>query len=183
MSEELLIRHCAPTLAGLKTAAVFSCRYESTDSLRKRIQMFNVRLRAKGIRIIPLRMTDGKALIYVYRPSRLCADLSHPDACRLLRQYGYVSEQPRQCVVHLIRRLREQEAFPHEIGLFLGYPPEDVEGFILHHAKSYQYSGLWKVYGNREEAKRMFDRYKKCTEVYLTHFSRGESIERLTVCR
>ena len=35
-----------------------------------------------------------------------------------------------RCIVKLIGRLQENEGFPHEIGLFLGYPPEDVLGFI-----------------------------------------------------
>lgn len=180
MSEELLVRHCAPTLAGLKTANAFSCPYESMQALQSRIRAFNVRLRAKGIRIVPLRAADGNALIYVYRPGMLSVDLSNRDAARLLQACGYGSSAP---VPRLIRRLREQESFPHEIGLFLGYPPEDVEGFMTHHAKAYKYSGLWKVYGNEEEAKRTFARYKKCTDVYMAHFSRGADVDRLTVSR
>ena len=33
MSEELLIRHCAPTLAGLKTGSLFVCAFESNASM------------------------------------------------------------------------------------------------------------------------------------------------------
>ena len=29
MPEELMIRHCAPTLAGLKTASLFACPYDT----------------------------------------------------------------------------------------------------------------------------------------------------------
>ena len=35
MSEELLVRHCAPTLAGLKTANLFACRFSDGDALRR----------------------------------------------------------------------------------------------------------------------------------------------------
>ena len=33
MSEDLIIKHCAPTLAGLKTGNIFNASYESEDEL------------------------------------------------------------------------------------------------------------------------------------------------------
>ena len=41
--------------------------------------------------------------------------------------------------------------FPHEIGLLLGYPPEDVSGFIENGGKNFLCSGYWKVYKGRQE--------------------------------
>lgn len=71
--------------------------------------------------------------------------------------------------------------FPHEIGLFLGYPPEDVCGFIENRAGGYKCVGEWKVYGDADKAKEIFAKYRKCTEVYCAQFAQGKSIERLTV--
>lgn len=53
-------------------------------------------------------------------------------------------------------------AFPHEIGLFLGYPPEDVEGFRLHRGRDYKLCGCWKVYSDVEGARQCFRRYARC---------------------
>ena len=39
--------------------------------------------------------------------------------------------------------------FPHEMGLLLGYPVEDVTGFMVHGGKNSLYSGYWKVYARR----------------------------------
>lgn len=80
-----------------------------------------------------------------------------------------------------MERLKESATFPHEIGLFLGYPPEDVSGFIENKPGSCKCVGHWKVYGNMAEAQRMFDQYKKCTDVYCRCWAAGESLERLTV--
>ena len=71
MSEELIVRQCAPTLAGLKTGSLFSYRYPSSEELRESLRRFNRRLRAKGLRMLMLRRREGRALIYVYRPDRL----------------------------------------------------------------------------------------------------------------
>jgi len=41
---------------------------------------------------------------------------------------------------------------------------EDVEGFIRHKGKNYLYQGCWKVYGNAEETKEIFDKMRKAKE-------------------
>ena len=122
MTDDYLVRHCAPTLAGIKTASLFTCPYDEKERLLDAIRRMNQRLRAKGLRVLPLRFSDKKALIYLYRPARLSADLRDGTAEKILRQCGYPCNSCGHCVVKLVQRLREQEEFPHEIGLFLGYP-------------------------------------------------------------
>ena len=181
MSEEIIIRNCSPTLAGMKTGNMFSCvftdRRELCDSLRR----WNRVLCKKGLRMIPLCMRGGRALIYLYRTSQLSKDLKNEQASRLLRDRGYVSHCPAGCIAHLMKRIGESTEFPHEVGLFLGYPPEDVCGFIEKGANGFKCSGCWKVYGDEESARRLFKKYKKCTDIYTVLHSKGKSVERLTV--
>ena len=181
MSEELIIQHCSPTLAGMKTGSMFCCSYTSEESLRFDIRHMNKRLSSKGLRFIPLRTKDGRALIYVYRPSSLKRDLSDERAAGLLRSLGYPLHSPSGCVSCLKSRIAEKTCFPHEVGMFLGYPPEDVIGFIENKASGHKFSGFWKVYGDTRKAKKTFARYKKCTGVYNAHSAQGTPIERLTV--
>ena len=84
-------------------------------------------------------------------------------------------------LAHLKERLSINEEFPHEIGVFLGYPLEDVMGFIHHNGKNFQLSGMWKVYGNKEDAEEKFGKYKKCTDIYLRLWNSGRSVQQLTV--
>ena len=130
MSEETIIRHCSPTLAGIKTGNLFRCSYRTKEEMRSDVRHWNTVLSPKGLRIIPLRFQEDSALIYVYRPARLQKDLENGDACALLRERGYCTENPSRCVACLIERLKESQEFPHEIGLFLRYPPEDVTVII-----------------------------------------------------
>ena len=78
-------------------------------------------------------------------------------------------------------RFRQGGEFPHEVGVFLGYPPEDVDGFIGNRACGHKCVGCWKVYGEEEAARKTFAKYQKCTRVYCEQWARGASIERLTV--
>jgi hypothetical protein len=78
-------------------------------------------------------------------------------------------------------KLRDQEDFPHEIGLFLGYPPEDVRGFMEHRGCGCKCVGCWKVYGDVQRAAELFARYQQCTDIYLHAWQNGKSIEELAV--
>ena len=88
MSEDYLIRNCAPTLAGIKTASLFTCPCEDRDALLSDLRRMNKWLTPKGLRILPLRFSGKKALIYLYRPKQLTADLSDEVAAMLLESSG-----------------------------------------------------------------------------------------------
>ena len=75
----------------------------------------------------------------------------------------------------------ESGEFPHEVGLFLSYPPEDVKGFIAHRANDFKCAGLWKVYGDEQAAKNIFEKYEVCSKIYSLQWQQGKSIEQLTV--
>ena len=90
-----------------------------------------------------------------------------PEEARdILLSKGYSCESVESDIVHLIRQICSQNTFPHEIGLFLGYPPVDVKGFMEDTRKGVKCVGYWKVYGDKEKAEKTFSSYKKCTEVY-----------------
>lgn len=182
MPDELLVRFCAPTLASLKTGSLFSCEDHTRDALLDWLRSLNRRLGDKGLRVLPLRYRQGRCLVYVYRPSLLRRDLAEEGAVRILRACGYPCGADARCLLHLMALLRGGGPFPHEIGLFLGYPPEDVDGF-MHRRGEATLTGCWRVYGDPERARQRFDRYQRCTRLYLEQFSRGRDIVQLTVPR
>lgn len=181
MTEEIIIRHCSPTLAAIKAGSLFSYKFISKKDLLEDLRRLNIVLYKKGVSAIPLKISENRALIYVYRYSVLKKALNDKTACLILKRYGYNVENINQCIANLSKRVKQSECFPHEIGLFLGYPSEDVLGFIENKACNYKCCGLWKVYGDEAEAKKMFCKYKKCREVYLDQWQKGRSVERLTV--
>lgn len=183
MSEEMLIRHCSPTLAGLKTANLFTSSYHDKAEIFDFLRKWNTQLHQKGIRLLPLQLKRGKALIYVYRPSQLSKDLSDGEVREMLCSCGYCTDSCEKCIARLIRRLHLNEEFPHEIGLFLGYPVEDVKGFIENKADCAKCVGCWKVYGDREKAQKQFERFKKCTRIYQKQWADGIPLTKLTVSR
>ena len=180
MSEDVLVRNSSPTLAGLKTGSLFNLAFQNDTERECCLQEWNEILGKKGLRACPVRIRENRALIYVFRPARLARDLQNPEAAKILQERGYCPMMPEQCLARLMERLKNADEFPHEIGLFLGYPPEDVEGFIQE-PNGQKYTGIWKVYGDVRSARRIFESYKKCTEVYCRQFFSGVSLEKLAV--
>ena len=179
MLTEAIVAHCAPTLARLKPGSLFTV--EDTATLADDIAGVNRDLTAKGLCLTHLRSRDGKALLYLYRESALSQLLSCPLMQAFLRKHGYARFALPDALTHLRQRLAESDGFPHEIGVFLGYPLPDVEGFIRHGGRDFLCSGCWKVYDNACEAQRLFARYHKCRRVYADAFASGIPLRRLAV--
>ena len=181
MSEEVFVRHCSPTLAGMKAGNMFSSNFDSFQDLQDYVEEMNRVLNPKGIQVIILRYKDGFSLIGVFRIKALKDMLLNEKARELLGCLGYKKFDLRSAFVHLLVRFQNFDEFPHEVGLFLGYPPEDVWGFIENHSKGQKCTGTWKVYGDEQAAKKTFEKYRKCTRVYCSLLKKGRSIEKLTV--
>ena len=62
MSDEILIRCCAPTMARLKTGNMFTCAFENRSQMTDDLRRLNQCLGRKGLRTLPLRWRDGEAL-------------------------------------------------------------------------------------------------------------------------
>lgn len=181
MSEEMFVQCCAPTLAGIKTGSMFSCDYSSKNEMAEDLRSLNRILSRRGMCILPLRFHEGKALLYLFRPESLQKDIKCREAREILRKAGYTGLRYQQYIRRLIARLDSGESFPHEIGLFLSYPPEDVKGFIENHARNYKLIGYWKVYGDEEKARRTFEQYRKCTDSYCRRMRAGYKLAELAV--
>ena len=71
------------------------------------------------------------------------------------------------------------EHYPHEMGIFLGYPLEDVRGFIRHEGKESRYTGYWKVYGDVTQAKQIFQAYDDAKECAVMEYMAGKHMREI----
>lgn len=164
MLERALIDHGSPTLANMKVGSLFTSSCTDATGFRAEFRRVQAALESRGVSLTILRVQQERALVYVYRQEALAALLAQADVQAFLRQ-----------------RLAESPCFPHEIGVFLGYPLSDVIAFMRDGGRGCRCSGCWKAYTNECEAMRVFQRYKACRAAYQTLFRAGWPLERLTV--
>lgn len=180
--EKGLFEHCAPTLAGIKCAGLFNYYHDGESLVREEVQEINRLINEKGVYVEVLKMRTDSALIYIYRPAMLEEALGKSGVFDLLLKYGYKSCDADYCIKRLKSKFISSSCFPHEIGIFLGYPLEDVKGFIENAGRNCECCGAWKVYCNSEEKVKLFAQIKKCKDVYTKLFFEGVGISKMTVC-
>lgn len=177
--ERRIVEQCAPTLAGLKCGSMFKCCPE--EGFASDISRIDRVLGPKGVRIVVLRSSECGTLVYVYREKILSERISDDQICSFLKERGYDCENVVSVIDSLKKTVSRTDYIPHEIGLFLGYPLDDVVGFIENKGRNYKCMGCWKVYGDAKVSVRNFERYRKCRSDCTERFLSGATIDGLTV--
>lgn len=174
---------CAPTLAGLKPASLFRYQPGAGQSGSAMAAAWHAALCDRGVAVRVLKNCPrtGAVLVYVYRPAQMDTLLKNCDVLHFLQSEGYRPGTADALLTQLSQRLCCEGDFPHEVGIFLGYPLADVVGFIQNHGQNFTVCGHWKVYTDPAAAQQQFARYKKCETIYTRCYRRGTPIRRLTV--
>lgn len=178
--EYLLAEHCAPTLLSHKCASLVRLSSRSFPDLSF-LQLYREALGRLGVACRIICSCQKHRLLLLYRPAQLAAQLQKPGAAELLQSCGYPSGASlEELLAHLETRFScTCGAFPHEIGLFLGYPVPDVRGFMQNSGSGFLFCGYWKVYAEPEAARKRFALYDRCRSVLFRHLRAGKSISAL----
>lgn len=200
--EEMLAIHSAPTLLGVKCANLFAIK-QTEISTHDIEMYFKSQKALNGLSVRCLCRCNSRALLYVYHKALLEMWLSDERVADFLENYGYLSSldtnekldllekrisanaaptkipyaqrQPTsdENTTGAIRSEAQCVSFPHEIGIFLGYPVDDVLGFIENEGANYLFCGFWKVYSNPEGAQKAFDDYVYCRQYLCNTIKHG----------
>ena len=125
-------------------------------------------------------------LLYVYNPALLKSDWKDAKSRNFLQLRGYDCNDIEGCIDLLSQRIQtanmqcgcaKRMRFPHEVGLFLGYPFHDVEGFVKHAGKNFIACGRWKIYANERETLQRFKSFEFCTAKLNSIAESGAGLE------
>ena len=177
--EALLVNQCAPTLTGMKPASLFRYQGRVPGEARRLAECWARQLAPRGLtlRVLKTCRVTGACMLLLYREDWLRRILAERSNRRFLEQQGYPADADLpQLLERLSDRLCLEQDYPHEIGLFLGYPLEDVVGFIENRGRNYTFCGYWKAYGDPAAARRRFAQYRCCTEMCSRRFRQGATI-------
>ncbi len=184
-----LALQCAPLITNIKISNLLIISRESEDALR-------VVLKKTGISYFRLLRSETKTTFLLFRREPLEDYLAGREVRRLLHKLGYEDlslgtvlrmfqlrykaymeqgEDAEQISDNGSENGRREKKtgmvqpveFPHEMGLLLGYPVLDVEGFIRHEGENFLYSGYWKVYDDVDSKKRLFKKYEEAKETLI----------------
>lgn len=121
-----------------------------------------------GLGIHLLSVDDRGYALLCYRPGLLWEMLGRPCSQKLLRELGYPDTRDlTDYLVYLTRRYHLGD-YPHEIGIFLGYPAHDVKGYIENGGRDWLACRYWKVYDDPEGAAAQFCLIDHCKKAAVT---------------
>lgn len=178
--EIIMADSCAPMIFGVKPSnmVAFDRRAPGYDD-----RWFDGLCRAfarAGIASYVLCSCPARRLVLFYRPAMLRDHLNDPETKAILMKEGYrMGGTVSEMIAHLAGRIAGERKFPHEIGLFLGYPARDVAGFIQNNGNGGVGCGYWRVYHDPEGAKRRFAFYDKCRDMISDMLTEGRSLSNI----
>ena len=163
---------CAPVLAGIKPSNLLIVEKIKVPDIVEVLQGMDV-----GKKL--LHKTDTKSVWLIYRSTWLKELLDCRDIADFFRTYGYTKLTELDVVLsrlgqRYVAYLDSRTDFHHEIGLLLGYPIADVQGYILNKGRYCLLNGYWKVYSDAEGAKKIFDIYTKVRQFFVREVKNGK---------
>lgn len=174
--EAQIVLQCAPVIAGVKISNLLIIK---TDGLYAALDI----LKNSSLFYFLLRKDEEKTTIFLYHPQKLAEYLGREDVTAFLRRMGYEEMLPGQILNRFRARYGEycetRQSFPHEMGLLLGYPVEDVAGFMEHEGRDFLYTGYWKVYANLSEKICLFREYEQAKEQQLLMMADGIGLKEI----
>lgn len=171
-----LALQCAPLITGLKISNLLLVQNRQVYKLWKLLgqERFSCYL---------LYTDKEKSVVLLYQRRELCRHLLRNDIWEFMKRCGYREKNLESILWTFACRYRRyrigKQRFPHELGILLGIPLEDVEGFIRNEGKNCLYSGYWKVYHDVTAKKNLFRMYELSRELLIELVSNGVGMEEI----
>lgn len=171
--ETQIALQCAPLISGLKMSNLLIVSAEDETLVR-------MILRKSGISFYRLLKSGEKVTFLLFRREWLEAYLQQKEVRAVFVAEGYqdyiLGNVFRTFQERYKRYMNGGDCFPHEMGLLLGYPVEDVQGFMENEGKNFLYSGYWKVYADVQEKIKLFQKFETAKETVIQLLSYGVGI-------
>lgn len=171
--ERKLILQCAPLFIKRRISAFYMAGEDELGTLVRICSGMRITARTLG-------KVEDKWGALLYHKSLLSEYFKDEDVKGLLRELGYENTDLMPVLSEFALRYQRygifREEFPHEMGLILGYPVEDVKGYILNNGKNSLYIGCWKVYKKLPEKMMLFREFEREKQMMVMMNLRGLSL-------
>lgn len=178
-----ILYHAAPVLHNDKTAVLltFATSHRNLKALwdKHRANFPH----GERLKFYEIKRVDSHVCVLFYDESALTQRLMEPEVQLFLKGEGYEQTEKLTDILATLRK-HSADCCPHEVGIFIGYPLEDVVGFIENQGKNCLHCGYWKVYANADEKIERFKAYdnsrKQVIEAMVLH--KGSPFQMLKQC-
>lgn len=166
-----LVFQCSEVLTGVKPANLLALPNKKRSCGRNLYQLWQkyheqLAVTLDYLTFKVLRQNDDSVLLFCFNHTQLEEHLSHNGIRVLLAKSGYdINQDTNNLINELAKRASSSKGFPHEIGLFIGYPAKDVAAFMGLAKLPFTCQGPWKVFGCPKKSMALASRHKSCRKL------------------
>lgn len=146
--EKMLAFNLSPVLQQVKPSELVILKKDCFEKIWRKENAGIIK--ALGLSCRQLNSSSDSLYLLFYNDFLLRDMLFSSTSQNILKKSSYKNTLSLQSLFYQLQKRLNNDVFPHEIGLFLGYPAHDVEGFIRFSGKNFCACKYWKVYENIE---------------------------------
>ena len=157
---------CAPTMQCLKPSTLL-CFPRCGRNLRSLWEEYQTQTTQElGLDYFEVCSSINHCSVIFFRYDTLAETLQADKSTAFLRESGYHGPATIEAVLAYLRQ-KMGRCYPHEIGLLLGIPAEDIRGFIANQGARCLLCGYWKVYHDPQHAGAIFKAYDNAKKAVM----------------
>ena len=156
-----LIEVLGPVILGSKPAEILnlSSKDMNKESKLNDIKSFFSNCSKLSYKIINIR--DGGIRLVFINKDALSITLNNKKCLNFLKFIGYPSNYDLDEYLNILIDKLNSDNFPHEIGIFLGYPLKDVVGFMGYGKNELVEVKNWRIYGDKEISYEVYNNFMR----------------------
>lgn len=106
-----------------------------------------------------IEIENGSVRIVFFNKKALKNVFSNKKCVNFLKFLGYPNYSCVDEYVDILTKKLNSNDFPHEIGIFLGYPLKDVLGFMGYGKYEFFETRSWRIYGNPNDSYKTYNNF------------------------
>lgn len=173
--EKYLLFTLSPVIGGLKPSSTITLSYDKKEysiwsNYKKEF------LEILKLKEIVLRKGTKAEIILIYNEENLLNCINKKDNKEFLNKLGYDLTLTLEENLDILVYRYEKYHCPHELGVFLGIPIEDVIDFMECSDKKCLMCGYWKVFNNYNNAKDIFNKYDISKNIMIKSIEENKAL-------
>lgn len=171
--QNFLMVKLAPVLIGIKPALLLgmcNCQkgFKRKDLFLQWETYKNDIAKSFNISFSELKSSPKGKQVFFYSKKSLLAVLQDKENRDFLKKFGYGDNLTLSGYLNQLKKRFNEKSFPHEVGVFLGYPISDVKGFVEKRGDCFVLRDRWQIYGCPKKSLNIIDSHRRSEKVFLS---------------
>lgn len=177
--EKFLLFNSSLVIADIKPSVTVNIKKNQGMNYKNWLKYGGEFLRRINLNYITLKEDENALILLIYKEELLKDHIFQEKNREFLSKIGYANVNCIDYYTKLLRIRYKIYRCPHELGVFLGIPVEDVIDFMDCTKKKCLGCGYWKIYNNYDEAIKTFKKYDEIKNKTISNLIKGIPIEKI----